>query len=45
MNDNRQFSTGTLDLVKGIVALILLVTMVGLSLGGNALLEAWLIGK
>ncbi len=42
MNANRQFSTRNLDLFKGIVALILLAVMVGLSLGGGILLEAWL---
>ena len=39
MNANRQFSTRNLDLFKGIIALILLAVMVGLSLGGGALLE------
>ena len=42
MNADNQFSTRNLDLFKGIVALILLAVIVGLSLGGSALLEAWL---
>ena len=42
MNDNDQFSTRNWDLFKGIVSLILAAAMIGLSLGGSALLETWL---
>jgi hypothetical protein len=42
MNANRQFSSRGLDLFKGIVALILLIAMFGLSPGGSGLLGTWL---
>lgn len=44
MSVNNQFSTRNIDLFKGIVALLLLAAMIGLSLGGSALLAPWLGG-